>query len=392
MRRVRFVLVALMVLLTGSISLAADILLGVGQTKTIDIPELTESSMLDFSGPIDVTQLRAERVGITGLNAGAGYIEVKTGTTTRRYSVQVVSMVPEDAVLQLKALLKDLEAPLQFSVVAGKAIVEGVIKTQADRLRFEQVMAMYPDVVNMVRIEAPQVQVGISVTLIEVEASSGHDAMLMDQAGVRSSRGDIGYDYDWENFQNYLHYPEEVWQKRFSWGLGLSIDLLKAIRALVDRGKAKIVASPRLVTINGERASLLSGGEIPYEVSSYYGANTEFKPYGVRLDVVPNVLPSGEVMLDMTIESSQPQSGSDPRLSTRRANIKTAVEKGKSLLVAGLSSSVASSSRRIGCFFPLFGTTASARKTELLVMVTPDAPSIVGFDKFEMIKPGDLKQ
>ena len=112
MRRVRFVLVALMVLLTGSISLAADILLGVGQTKTIDIPELTESSMLDFSGPIDVTQLRAERVRITGLNAGAGHIEVKTGTTTRRYSVQVVSMVPEDAVLQLKALLKDLEAPL----------------------------------------------------------------------------------------------------------------------------------------------------------------------------------------------------------------------------------------------------------------------------------------
>ena len=102
--------------------------------------------------------------------------------------------------------------------------------------------------------------------------------------------------------------------------------------------------------------------------------------------MVPNLLPSGEVMLDMTIESSNRD------LDVRRAKMEVAVEGGKSLVVAGLSSTTTASRRQVGCLFPIFARGGAYRRTELLAIVTPDAPSIVGFDKFELIKPEDLNR
>ena len=62
---------------------------------------------------------------------------------------------------------------------------------------------------------------------------------------------------------------------------------------------------------------------------------------------------------------------------------------GKSLLVAGLSNSEESRGRGCG-FLPLFSSSASVVRRELLVIVTPGAAAVPGFDRYEMIKPEDL--
>ena len=60
--------------------------------------------------------------------------------------------------------------------------------------------------------------------------------------------------------------------------------------------------------------------------------------------------------------------------------------------MAGLTSTASASNHGFGCLFPLFKSTSSYRKTELLVLVTPEVPPAEGLGDLKMIQPGDLQK
>jgi len=296
----------------------------------------------------------------------------------------VVTSDPADAIVQLAELFKGLSSPLSVKASGGRVVVEGTIKTQADRLLYDEVMEYFPDAIKLVRIEAPAVLVDVSALLIEVEQSSGHDVSVLDidlrgsvETGAQGDQHN-GFPVNWFQFLN--------------WRVDASAQLHDALKLDLAKGRARVVARPQVVTTNGEKATLLSGGELPYSASGFWGSETRFKPYGVRLEVTPKVLPSGEVSMDLLVEASQPGGERSSGIAGRRAELKVAVEKGKSLLVAGLSNSEERRSRGCGLFVPLFKSSASVVRKELLVIVTPSARPILGFDKFEMLKPEDLNK
>ncbi len=375
---VRFLLV---LFCAAAVSPGADFMLGVGQSRIVKIPDLNDKSILETLGPVQVAEIGNGWVKLTGTGSGNGRLAVQTGGRSRDYTLAVVTSDPEDAVVQITELLKGLTSPLSVKTSGGRVIVEGTIKTQADRLLYDEVMEYFPDAIRLVRIEAPAVLVDVSALLIEVERSSGHDVSILDfdpdgrlEMGASGTQHE-GWPIDWERFIN--------------WRLGVYENLLDALKVDMARGRARIVARPQVVTNNGERAVLLSGGEIPYSASGFWGAETRFKPYGVRLEVTPQVLPSGEVSMDLLVEASRPGAERSEGIVGRRAELKVAVEKGKSLLVAGLSNSEESRGRGCG-FLPLFKSSASVVRRELLVIVTPGAAAVPGFDRYEMIKPEDL--
>ncbi len=381
--RTRFAARILFVLLVvAATAPAADFMLGVGQSRIVKIPDLNDKSILETLGPVQVAELGNGWVKLTGTGSGNGRLSVQSGEHARDYTLTVVTSDPDDAVLQLAELLKGLTSPLSVKVSGGRVIVEGTIKSQADQLLYDEVMEYFPDAIQLVRIEAPVVLVDVSAVLVEVERSSGHDASLLDniylsggtEMGANGSQQE-GFPFDWDRF--------------LRWNVDVSADLLDMLKLDLTKGRARIVARPQVVTNNGERAVLLSGGEIPYSASGFWGAETRFKPYGVRLEVTPEVLPSGEVNMEMLVEASR--SAGQAGITGRRAELKVAVEKGKSLMVAGLSNSEETHSRGCG-FLPLFKSSASVVRKELLVIVTPSAQPILGFDKFEMLKPEDLKR
>jgi pilus assembly protein CpaC len=383
--RIRFAARTLFVLLVvAAAASAADFMLGVGQSRIVKIPDLNDKSILETLGPVQVAELGNGWVKLTGTGSGNGRLSVKSGDREKDYTLTVVTSDPKDAVLQLTELLKGLTSPLSVKVSGGRVIVEGTIRSQADRLLYDEVMEYFPDAIQLVRIEAPAVLVDVSAVLIEVERSSGHDVSLLDiDLGGRLETGASGR-------QQYEGYPVD-WDRFLNWRLDASADLLEALKLDLAKGRARIVARPQVVTTNGERAVLLSGGEIPYSASGFWGSETRFKPYGVRLEVTPQVLPSGEVSMDLLVEASQPGGERSSNIVGRRAELKVAVEKGKSLMVAGLSNSEETHSRGCG-FLPFFRSSASLVRKELLVIVTPSAQPILGFDKFEMLKPDDLKK
>jgi Flp pilus assembly secretin CpaC len=75
-----------------------------------------------------------------------------------------------------------------------------------------------------------------------------------------------------------------------------TVTLAPTLNLLMQEGHAKVLSSPNLVTSPGAKASFLVGGEIPVVTSTGLGAvNVQYQPYGVQLNVTPEILGNGSV-------------------------------------------------------------------------------------------------
>lgn len=86
-------------------------------------------------------------------------------------------------------------------------------------------------------------------------------------------------------------------------GLGFTVQpffrtqtLAPTLNLMMQDGHAKVLSSPNLVTSPGTKATFLVGGEIPVVTSTGLGAvNVQYQPYGVQLNVTPEILGNGSV-------------------------------------------------------------------------------------------------
>jgi Flp pilus assembly secretin CpaC len=75
-----------------------------------------------------------------------------------------------------------------------------------------------------------------------------------------------------------------------------TITLAPTLNLLMQEGHAKVLSSPNLVTSPGRKATFLVGGEIPVVTSTGLGlVNVTYQPYGVQLNVTPEILGNGSV-------------------------------------------------------------------------------------------------
>lgn len=118
-----------------------------------------------------------------------------------------------------------------------------------------------------------------------------------------------------------------------------------AVDALQQNGYAYTLAEPSLVSLSGQTASFLAGGEFPYPVSSREGqVQIEFKEFGVRLRLTPTVLSENSIMLkvapevsDLDFTSGVQASGvSVPSLRVRRTDTTIQLAPGESFIISGL--------------------------------------------------------
>jgi len=165
------------------------------------------------------------------------------------------------------------------------------------------------------------------------------------------------------------------------------------LKLLTENGKAKVLARPRLLTLSGEEASFLAGGEIPVILSearpesSSRTVHVDWKGYGVKLTIKPTADAEGNInaalhaevsSLDMT--NAVPVGESIiPALRTRWVDTSVYVQKGGTLVLAGLiseSSQKKSTGLPLVSRIPLLGnifksTTTVKQQTELVIFVTP---------------------
>ena len=154
------------------------------------------------------------------------------------------------------------------------------------------------------------------------------------------------------------------------------------LSALEADGKGKIVSSPRVVTADQIKAVIEQGEEIPYQVATSSGATSiQFKKASLKLEVVPQITPEGNVILtvDVAKDSRGTATTAGPAINTKHVNTQVLVENGGTVVLGGIFTQ---EERNDVNKVPLLGdipvvgnlfknTVRSSNKTELLVFITP---------------------
>jgi pilus assembly protein CpaC len=181
------------------------------------------------------------------------------------------------------------------------------------------------------------------------------------------------------NLLNLFYYNDAL-------GLGAAIEDLESKEII------QILAEPTLSAISGEKASFLSGGEFPFPVvqggtGGFTSVTIQFRPYGVRLDFTPTVLPDGTIQLKVNPEVSALDYTNEveisgyviPAIDTRRADTEVQLKSGQSFAISGLLDNRTTDELEkipgIGDI-PILGKLFQSRSsthsvTELAVIVTP---------------------
>lgn len=124
-----------------------------------------------------------------------------------------------------------------------------------------------------------------------------------------------------------------------------TVRLVPTLDLLSQRGNAKLLAEPNLVTLPGAAASFLVGGEIPVPYSTGIGqVSIIYKEFGVRLNITPTLLGSGAIEAKVTPEVSELdfQDGVAsngfvmPALRTSRLTTNVVTQSGESIVLGGM--------------------------------------------------------
>ncbi|HYG69882.1 MAG TPA: type II and III secretion system protein family protein [Anaeromyxobacteraceae bacterium] len=156
---------------------------------------------------------------------------------------------------------------------------------------------------------------------------------------------------------------------------------------LEGNGLAKVLAEPTLVTLTGQEARFLAGGEIPIPFSSTFGnVSVEWKKFGIILRFTPTVIAGTSINLRLAAEVSDIDpslavtvgGNTIPGLTSRQSETTVRLGDGQSFAIAGLlSDQTRSQIDRVPLLgdIPILGalfrsTSFQKNETELLVVVT----------------------
>lgn len=154
------------------------------------------------------------------------------------------------------------------------------------------------------------------------------------------------------------------------------------ISALEADGKGKIVSSPRVVTADQTKASIEQGTEFPYPVTAPNGGTViAFKKAVLKLEVLPQITPEGNIILDLDVNKDSPGEvlNNVRAINTKHIKTQVLVENGGTVVIGGIFELFEDNTETkvpllgdIPGVGNLFKTrTKSANKQEMLIFITP---------------------
>lgn len=261
---------------------------------------------------------------------------------------------------------------VQVSTAGEKLLLEGVVTDQRELERAVKISGAFgKEVVNLIRVEAP-VQVLLKVRVVEASRVD------MERAGIT-----------WGSMERGVLIPDVAYIGEIMIGGSWErlLPFAAKLEGLIDEGKARLLAAPSLLTLSGKEAEFLSGGEIPVIVPKDGEMQILWKPYGVVLKILPEVVSDNAIEVLVIPEVStldwangvRLDSMTLPALTTRRTETVIYIEDGTTFVISGLLAS--DESRQIHKV-PLLGDLPiigklfrseqfATNETELIFFVTP---------------------
>lgn len=168
----------------------------------------------------------------------------------------------------------------------------------------------------------------------------------------------------------------------FIGALGDSLLLDVQLSALESSGKGKIVSNPKVITSDNQPAKISQGQQIPYQIQTQNGPQTEFKDAVLSLEVTPHVTKDGNIRLKIKATKDRPIQipGSPiPGIDKKEAVSEVLIKDGDTAVLGGIYEAEDSDGDNGLPFLknlPLLGwlfksETKTNVKRELLIFITP---------------------
>jgi len=154
------------------------------------------------------------------------------------------------------------------------------------------------------------------------------------------------------------------------------------LSALESDGKGKVLSSPRVITADQLKATIEQGTELPYQTATSSGATSlAFRKANLKLEVIPQITPDGNVILDVDVNKDSVGQETKQGLAIDTKHVKTQVliENGGTVVIGGIymqeDRDTISKVPVLGDI-PVMGnlfksTQRKNDKTELLIFLTP---------------------
>jgi pilus assembly protein CpaC len=344
----------------------------VGDPEIADVMPLTDKTLYVLGKKIGTTNVSVYDAG----KQMVGVIEVEVAYNTARLAADLEQMSPQSGA--------------RVSSANGRTVLSGPVQDSVSAARAVGLARQYgPDVVNDLTVRSSQ-QVMLEVRFVEASRNAGKELGINWRAvgknfgsatqaslNVAASSGLGGLPTGNPSFGTLIGRVLSS---------GVEADVI--VQALEDRGLARRLAEPNLITMSGEKASFLAGGEFPIPVQSDRDQITvDYKKFGVGLTFTPTVLANGVINLRIEPEVSQldytntvrTATVAVPALIVRRASTVVELRDGQSFAVAGLLQSINQETQEqlpwladVPIIGSLFRSAAFERKeTDLAIIVTP---------------------
>lgn len=355
------------------------------------IVPINQSHILDMSGGIsriavgnpaiaDVTVTSGQQILVVAKAAGSTSLYIWDRSGMRHdYSVAVT----EQDVATGKAIRQIIGYDgVRVDKIGSKILLSGTVKDQEQQQRANAIAKMYgSDVVDMLTLTAPM-QVSIEAKIVEINKNKDKDI------GVNwGSASDIDTDTGVVTV-NSGSFSFGQYNKFSAFGYSSAAPLMGTLNFLVDHGDAKILSQPHVVTMSGQKANILIGGEMPVPTTNSNGStNVEWKNYGIELNMEPvadeDGLITSKVMVSVSTLNATAGvtiSGTTIKgLTTRKAETVISLPSGQTMVIGGLLSTEDTKSiNKIPLLgdIPILGrlfrdVSESHEEKELLIFITP---------------------
>ena len=273
---------------------------------------------------------------------------------------------------------------VQVAKVGDKLVLQGTVENQYElnnALGMAKVYAGEDNIVNLIQMKNPTM-VNLSALVIDISGKDASD--LGFKYGVASdvstsdghtsiTFGTAGDFYGGKDFYDVTHHPFQ------------NVDFM--IQALASQNKIKVLSRPNITTMSGEEAEILIGGELPIPTSKDGEISVEWKQYGIKLKIKPQVDQESKITSKVEAEVSgidasvsvPTSAGKIPGLISRKASTMLSVPDGQTMAIGGLMNSDES---KVITKVPILGdipiigeffkhTSNSKDKRELMILITP---------------------
>ncbi len=231
-------------------------------------------------------------------------------------------------------------------------------------------------------VDVPALQVTLSCIIVELKRGKNFEIGMHSGSGRKTGINDVGV-------RGYFDFLSTDFSMAGAFGkIGLLPDRFELeLASLEENNQAKVLARPRLTTLNGNKAELNVTNTVYYLVSQVTADGfpvTDYRSFndGISLEMTPSVTQDGNITLEVSpeIKTAGRTSGDGPRdISTRNLKTVVVLKDGESLCLGGLirksKSEVRSAVPFLGSI-PLIGRLFSyvseeEEENELAIFITP---------------------